>query len=162
MVRETVLNEFHHNSARKLNENNWWVSTLHLVKNRQDHIKSWSFTRILIHANSNQLGKMLWDTRRDGYSQTFQGNLWITKRLYIIFHKYRSNHQKMEVNTLSNLKSSLTPLSLDLAVPKALFYANLLLVNSVVNSCCYLPQTIVWIYKTYGFHSPGIWCCITG
>ena len=49
----------------------------------------------------------------------------------------------MEVNKLSNLKSSLTPLSLHFAVPKALFYANLLLANSVVYSCCHLAQTIV-------------------
>jgi len=157
-----VLNEFHHNSTRKFNGNNRRDSALHLVKNRQDHIKSWSFTRILIHTNSNQLGKMLWDTRRDGYSQTFQGNLWVIKRLYIIFHKYRSNYQKMLVNKLSNLKSSITPLSLYLGVPKALFYANLLLVNSIVNICCHLPQTTVWIYITYGFHSLGIWCCIAG
>ena len=161
MIRWTVLNEFHHNSARKFNRNNWWDSTLHLVKNRQDHIKSWSFTRIFIHANSNQLGKMLRDTRRNGYSQTFQGNLWKIRRLYIIFHKYRRYYQKMEVNTLSILKSSLTLLSLDLAVPNALFNVNLFLVNSIVNSCCHLPQTILWIYITYVFHSPGI-CRITG
>lgn len=83
------------NSARKFSANNWWDSPLHFVKNRQDHIKSWSFARILIHANSNQLGKMWWDTRGNGYSQTFQGNLWKIKSLYVhCFNTYRNNNQK--------------------------------------------------------------------